>query len=73
MQKSATRLRAPTRVPDLADLPTLEEAALFQKLSRYTLYRMASSGRILPMKAGRQWRFSQRDLYEWLRTNAKAK
>lgn len=60
-------------VPGLDDLITLEEAASLLRLSRYTLYRMAAAGRIPALKAGRQWRFSRRDLHEWLRTNAKTK
>ncbi len=53
------------------DLLTLEETARFLRLSPHTLYKMAASGRIPALKAGRQWRFSKGDLQEWLKGNTR--
>ncbi len=69
MPEDTTRRQA----TDLDALLTLDEAAALLRLSRYTLYKMAAAGRIPAMKAGRQWRFSRRDLHEWLKANAKPK
>lgn len=54
-----------------SDLLTLVETAQYLRLSRHTLYKMAASGRIPAMKAGRQWRFSKRALGEWMLHHAK--
>jgi excisionase family DNA binding protein len=49
---------------------TLPETAKFLKLSIHTIYKMAEQKRIPAFKAGACWRFSKKELIEWMRENA---
>jgi excisionase family DNA binding protein len=46
---------------------TLDELAAYLKRGRSTLYRMARTGEIPASRIGREWRFEQEAIDEWLR------
>ncbi|MDO8586771.1 MAG: acetate--CoA ligase [Armatimonadota bacterium] len=46
---------------------TLDEAALFLKISKSALYKLLESQKLPAKKLGRAWRFNRSDLQEWLR------
>ncbi len=50
-------------------LMTLAEVAAYLRLSKDTVYRMASSGRLPASKVGSQWRFRRGDVDQWLDKN----
>ena len=54
-------------------LMTLPEVAGYLRLSRDTVYRLASSGRLPASKAGSQWRFRKADVDLWLEKNKNTK
>lgn len=45
---------------------TLAEVAAYLRLSKDTVYRMASGGRLPASKVGSQWRFRRDDIDQWL-------
>lgn len=47
-------------------LMTLGEVADYLRLSKDTVYRMASGGRMPASKVGNQWRFRRDDVDVWL-------
>jgi excisionase family DNA binding protein len=51
------------------NLMTLTEVAAYLRLSKDTVYRMASGGRLPASKVGSQWRFRREDVDQWLETN----
>ncbi len=50
-------------------LMTLEEVAVFLRLSKDTVYRMVQAGKIPASKVGTQWRFRREEVDEWLGKN----
>lgn len=49
---------------------TAEEVAALLKVAKPTVYRLASNPKGLPArKVGREWRFLQSDVINWLRQN----
>jgi excisionase family DNA binding protein len=50
-------------------LLTSRELQDYLHLDRITIYRMLQSGEIPAMKVGGQWRFSQADIDEWLKSH----
>ena len=48
---------------------TLAEVAAYLRLSKDTVYRMLSGGKLPASKVGSQWRFSCADVEQWLETN----
>jgi len=51
------------------NLMTLAEVAAYLRLSKDTVYRMASGGRLPASKVGSQWRFRKGDVDQWLDKN----
>lgn len=51
------------------NLMTLAEVAAYLRLSKDTVYRMASGGRLPASKVGSQWRFRRVDVDRWLETH----
>lgn len=49
------------------NLLTLEELAVFLKVSRDTVYRMAQRGKIPAVKVGSQWRFARSEVMNALK------
>lgn len=54
----------------LPDVLTLEEAAEYLRVSPELLRRKAREGLIPGVRIGRHWRFSRRQLLEWLESAA---
>ena len=50
-------------------LMTLGEVADYLRLSKDTVYRMASTGKLPASKVGSQWRFRREDVDQWLEKN----
>ena len=48
------------------DILTVEEAAEYLRVSPSTVRRMARTGLLPGVRIGRQWRFSRRQLLEWV-------
>lgn len=59
-----SRLEGPHR--GLTELLTTEEVQHMLQINQRTLYRLANNGAIPALRVGRQWRFRQRDIEEWL-------
>ncbi len=53
----------------MGDLMTLAEVAAYLRLSKDTVYRMASGGKLPASKVGSQWRFRRDDVEQWLETH----
>jgi excisionase family DNA binding protein len=49
---------------------TLQEVALFLRLSESTIYRLAQEGKLPGRKVGGAWRFSRKGLEAWLERTA---
>lgn len=58
-------------VPPVADKPsdvlTAEEAAAYLRVSRKTLYRLVTAGKVPGQKVGHAWRFRREDLVSFLK------
>ena len=50
-------------------LMTLVEVAGYLRLSRDSVYRMASTGNLPASKVGSQWRFRRNEVDLWLKKN----
>jgi len=50
----------------LQEILTVEEAAIFLRVSTSSIYKLAQDGRIPCRKAGRQWRFSRSAILRWI-------
>ncbi len=50
----------------MAELMTLQEVADYLRVTEKTVYRLLKRGRIPAVKVGRQWRFEQDSIDEWL-------
>ena len=48
------------------NLMTLAEVAAYLRLSKDTVYRMASRGKLPAAKVGSQWRFRRDEVEQWL-------
>jgi excisionase family DNA binding protein len=51
------------------NLMTLAEVAAYLRLSKDTVYRMASGGKLPASKVGSQWRFRRDEVEQWLEAN----
>jgi excisionase family DNA binding protein len=49
-----------------ADVLTIEELAVYLKISKSTLYKLVREGRIPSQKIGRHWRFRKGAIDHWL-------
>lgn len=56
------------QLPTLPDVLSLEEAAVYLRLSKATVRQLAAAGKIPGRKVNRQWRFLRVVLEEWLRS-----
>ena len=45
---------------------TIEELAVYLKLSKSTLYKLCVEGKVPGQKVGRHWRFHRTVIYEWI-------
>ncbi len=55
------------------NLMTLAEVAAYLRLSKDTVYRMASAGKLPASKVGSQWRFRKDDVDQWIETHKNIK
>jgi len=46
---------------------TVDELAVYLKISRSTLYKLLSEGRVPGQRVGRHWRFSKEAIDSWLK------
>lgn len=53
----------------MENLMTLVEVAAYLRLSKDTVYRMASAAKLPASKVGSQWRFRRDDVDRWLEKN----
>lgn len=51
---------------------TIQELAVYLKLTEKTAYRLAAEGKLPGFKVGGSWRFKKADLEEWIE-NQKSK
>jgi len=62
---------APRRTQGLAAVPTdavftIDELAIYLKLPKRTLYKLAQEGTVPGHKVGRHWRFHRETIDRWL-------
>ena len=48
------------------DVLTIEELAIYLKISKSTLYKLVREGKIPSQKVGRRWRFRKTAIDRWL-------
>ncbi len=48
------------------DVLTIDELAVYLKISRSTLYKLAREGKLPGKKVGRHWRFQRQAVDRWL-------
>ena len=46
---------------------TVDELAVYLKVSKSTLYKLLSEGKVPGQKVGKHWRFSRSSIAEWLK------
>lgn len=52
--------------PPLSEILTIEELAVYLKVAKSTLYKLAQEGRLPAQKVGRHWRFQKQAIDRWL-------
>jgi len=50
------------------DIMTMDELAEYLKISKSTLYKLATDKKLPGQKIGKRWRFHKDAIDEWLRT-----
>ncbi len=53
----------------MTELMTVEELAIYLRVTKRTIYRLLKQGKIPVIKVGRQWRFEKARIDEWLHQN----
>jgi len=53
-----------------SDVMTLDELAIYLKIPKSTLYKLAQDGRVPGQKLGKQWRFGKQAIDLWLNRNS---
>lgn len=56
-----------TEQPD--DVLTIDELAIYLKIAKSTLYKLAQEGRLPGQKVGKHWRFRKASIDRWLEEN----
>jgi excisionase family DNA binding protein len=54
------------------DILTVDEAAAFLRLSRSAIYKLLQRGEIPAAKVLDRWRFSRRQLHQWIEDQRKS-
>jgi excisionase family DNA binding protein len=49
-----------------SEILTIEELALYLKVAKSTLYKLAQEGKLPAQKVGRHWRFRKEAIDRWL-------
>jgi len=55
------------------DVMTIDELAVYLKLSKSSLYHFARAGKVPGVKIGEQWRFQKSAIDEWMRSKTTPK
>ena len=55
----------------IEQLMTIDELALYMRVSRFTIYRLAKSHLIPGTKIGRQWRFQKEEIDRWVKDQSR--
>ncbi|ABA57184.1 Excisionase/Xis, DNA-binding protein [Nitrosococcus oceani ATCC 19707] len=50
-----------------AEILTIKEVALYLKVTERTIYRLAADKKIPGFKVGGAWRFSRKEIDQWIR------
>lgn len=53
-----------------SEILTIEELALYLKVAKSTLYKLAQEGRLPAQKVGRHWRFQKVAIDRWMARGA---
>lgn len=56
-----------TSLPD--DVLTIDELAVYLKIAKSTLYKLAQEGKVPGQKVGKHWRFRKASIDRWLEEN----
>lgn len=51
------------------DVLTIDELAVYLKIAKSTLYKLAQEGRLPGQKVGKHWRFRKASIDRWLEEN----
>lgn len=51
---------------------TIDDLAMYLKLSRSTLYKLCAEGKVPGQKVGRHWRFHRESIDAWLTKDPRA-
>lgn len=51
------------------DVLTIEELAIYLKIAKSTLYKLAQEGKLPSQKIGKHWRFRKAAIDRWLEEN----
>ena len=52
---------------ETGNIMTIEELAVYLKLSKSTLYKLCQEGKVPGQKVGRHWRFHKEMIDQWIR------
>lgn len=56
-----------------ADVLTIDDLAVYLKIAKSTLYKLAQEGRLPGQKVGKHWRFRKASIDRWLEENDRLK
>lgn len=58
---------------DHDEVLTIDELAIYLKVSKSTLYKLAQEGKVPGQKIGKHWRFLRSTIDEWLANESQRK
>lgn len=61
---ASRRSKRPAAQPD--SVLTIDELAVYLKIAKSTLYKLAQEGKVPGQKVGRHWRFHRETIDKWL-------
>ncbi len=53
-------------LPDPLQVMTIEELAIYLKIAKSTLYKLAQEGKVPGKKVGKHWRFNRQAIDDWI-------
>ncbi|MDH4078494.1 MAG: helix-turn-helix domain-containing protein [Nitrospira sp.] len=53
------------------EILTVMEVAMFLRVPKSTVYKLARVGELPASKIGKHWRFLRRDIHEWMHSRSK--
>ena len=60
-------------MPQPDEVLTIDELAVYLKVSKSSLYKLAQAGKVPGQKVGKHWRFRRDVIDRWLDTTRKAR